>query len=649
MGVYNEEELLSIIKRMQNDGRSENEIASVIKEYEKENPPGKTNGDVVDANATSGTAASGTGTGQSQNNQTNTGSESGSGSSELQVKPNTVVKQGGYEYKYTLDNEDKPIYHTKKEDSKDWVTVDPNLNEEGFITNPAYLTIGQEFGHFGEDVINREDYLEKKEKEVAKPKEFNHIPLEEFAELSENSFGFFGDGREETIVPRLQEIYGFDADGNESGISFEESGTGNNVKITLPGNTYGEVFNLPHSDDLAEMQKAHNDITQYIESQSQRKRLTVKADEGIDWIFNEKNPNRINDNSPIDITRDRNIARELNLLLSDSDYEFTESSFFTDAINVKLPNGNERVFNISDLRSSQKIKDFIQADSRSYNQTKKYKEDLSGFDDAVTEMLNKYSNDIYKAMDLGDPNATAALKKHIINELGSAGWQQMFFADDEQFQNLSRDEKGILVDGRISEIVNNAFDAYTDRQAIEQTEIYQREGKTDNEIANIVESKVYNSFTGDEDLVELKQLIFKTGLEIDNPLLDEAKRGGMVALLDSYKDARNRLEGREYNYFLDPTTGKRALNADKENLVEDLTIQQQLTGDYKTPETSTTKTEQTLEDIPEETTELFESTPPPPPTESESEPEETVEVDVGEKIEEGSQKKESKPEESAED
>ena len=38
-----------------------------------------------------------------------------------------------------------------------------------------------------------------------------------------------------------------------------------------------------------------------------------------------------------------------------------------------------------------------------------------------------------------------------------------------------------------------------------------------------------------------------------------------------------------------------------------------------------------------------------PPTESESEPEETVEIDVGEKIEEGSQKKESKPEESAED
>ena len=84
MGVYNEEELLSIIKRMQNDGRSENEIASVIKEYEKENPPGKTNGDVVDANATSGTAASGTGTGLSKNNQTNTGLESGSGSLELQ-------------------------------------------------------------------------------------------------------------------------------------------------------------------------------------------------------------------------------------------------------------------------------------------------------------------------------------------------------------------------------------------------------------------------------------------------------------------------------------------------------------------------------------------------------------------------------------
>ena len=38
-----------------------------------------------------------------------------------------------------------------------------------------------------------------------------------------------------------------------------------------------------------------------------------------------------------------------------------------------------------------------------------------------------------------------------------------------------------------------------------------------------------------------------------------------------------------------------------------------------------------------------------PPTESEPEPEEIVEVDIGDKIEEGSQKKESKPEESAED
>ena len=38
-----------------------------------------------------------------------------------------------------------------------------------------------------------------------------------------------------------------------------------------------------------------------------------------------------------------------------------------------------------------------------------------------------------------------------------------------------------------------------------------------------------------------------------------------------------------------------------------------------------------------------------PPTESEREPEEIVKVDAGEKIEEGSQKKESKPEESAED
>ena len=54
------------------------------------------------------------------------------------------------------------------------------------------------------------------------------------------------------------------------------------------------------------------------------------------------------------------------------------------------------------------------------------------------------------------------------------------------------------------------------------------------------------------------------------------------------------------------------------NLVEVLTIQEQLTGDYITPETSITQPEQTTEDIPEETTESFETTPPPAPQESES-------------------------------
>jgi N-acetylmuramoyl-L-alanine amidase len=54
------------------------------------------------------------------------------------------------------------------------------------------------------------------------------------------------------------------------------------------------------------------------------------------------------------------------------------------------------------------------------------------------------------------------------------------------------------------------------------------------------------------------------------------------------------------------------------NLVEVLTIQEQLTGDYITPETSITQPEQTTEDITEDTVESFETTPPPAPQESES-------------------------------
>ena len=80
---------------------------------------------------------------------------------------------------------------------------------------------------------------------------FEHITEENFLELSKEGFGIYGKGREEVIVPKLKELYAKDTEGNDSGIKFEEVGAGNSVKITLPGNDYGEVFDLPSADDVA--------------------------------------------------------------------------------------------------------------------------------------------------------------------------------------------------------------------------------------------------------------------------------------------------------------------------------------------------------------------------------------------------------------
>ena len=76
-------------------------------------------------------------------------------------QPKQVIEQGGYEYKFEVGEDEKPIYYTKKKGNENWVVVDPKLNEENFITNPAYISIGQEFGHFEDDVFDREAYFKQ--------------------------------------------------------------------------------------------------------------------------------------------------------------------------------------------------------------------------------------------------------------------------------------------------------------------------------------------------------------------------------------------------------------------------------------------------------------------------------------------------------
>jgi len=424
---------------------------------------------------------------------------------------------------------------------------------------------------------------------------FNHISQSDFINLSKESFGIFTKGREEIIVPKLKELYAKDKRGNSSGIKFEEVGAGNSVKITLPGNNYGEVFDLPSADDVAGVQKAYTDITEYIES---RKKLQIGEgeDDGSNEVKNKirnvftsrelktKQTDAGVTYSKYDVAdpifrRDENIASELNLILGNDGYEFEEQKMFKNAIKVTLPNKNSRIFNVdsSNKEAYNQIVNFIETDSKGYQQTKKYKDGVAALDTRIDDLLSKYVKSDKDALLLKDEGARSALKRKLINQIGSAGWQQLFFADQEEFQDLSRDEKSELVDYRIQEVINNATEAFTQKQTINRVKNRREEGLTDNEIQTEVENFTKSSFKGTDDVKRIKQSIFNLSLELEDPNITKERKDEILGtddepgLLEQANIIREDLEGTEYNYFIDPFTGERALTTDNKPQVFNLT------------------------------------------------------------------------------
>ena len=107
-------------------------------------------------------------------------STSDDGSSESQeIQPDQVIEQGGYEYKFGVDADGMPVYYTKKKGGKNWTEVDPK-EEDGKVTNPAYVSIGQEFGHFGEESFDRSGYFKaQKAKKDIQDKRDNPTTIED--------------------------------------------------------------------------------------------------------------------------------------------------------------------------------------------------------------------------------------------------------------------------------------------------------------------------------------------------------------------------------------------------------------------------------------------------------------------------------------
>ena len=202
----NRDILGDILKRMNDDGQPQENVAKVAAYYnslpkeDKDPNAGAKNTDgswktpeqiweELQAKKEQGSQTKGA-TVEPQTVSEDTESASGDGSSE-QVKPNQVIEQGGYEYKFDVGTDGQPIYYTKKPGAKNWIKVDAGL-EDGKYTNPAYVSIGQEFNHFDKDAFNRDDYLKQQnaQKQI-EHKRANPTTLEDMGLTSNEDGSYF--------------------------------------------------------------------------------------------------------------------------------------------------------------------------------------------------------------------------------------------------------------------------------------------------------------------------------------------------------------------------------------------------------------------------------------------------------------------------
>ena len=357
--------------------------------------------------------------------------------------------------------------------------------------------------------------------------DFNHISKEDFLEVLEGGWL----GREEKMVPKLRRLYKNKVDGTESGIEFEETGIGNSVFIKLKGAEHGQAFPLPSSiDDPAEAKQAYIDITEYIESKERKGFGKVvdnkfvedpKVEKDFHNIFKAKGWERTQYGQVLDITRDVRIAKEINLLFGDDKIQAEAANLITDAVKITLPNGNSRVFNIGmlgDQKGPDKILHFIKSNPRPYSQTKTHKKALKPLDNEIEKDLKRYSENPELALNLFSLEGRSDLKKHISNRLGVSKWQQMFFVDNEEFQDLSRDEKDELIDRRIDEVVDNATDIITNKLAHQEYKDLEAKGYDEKQIKESIAKSVKAGMT------PIQQAIFVLNKAIDNADLKRKER-----------------------------------------------------------------------------------------------------------------------------
>ena len=426
-----------------------------------------------------------------------------------------------------------------------------------------------------------------------------HINEDEFMDLSKTKgFTPFGidikKGREETIIPRLEEIYGFDKNGKPTGFKFEESGVQdrkyggkgiNAVKITLPDGITTRVFTLPSGNRKpAEVKEAYTNITKYIESQYKRE-IAPGAEEDLGLIisgdYEDPYEEEVDKTGQVieDVvarktfglskeSREKKIARQINDLFGADGVTAETKNLLRGAIEIKLPNGSKRLFNINPNNENvtDQILHFIKSNPGNVEETDSYQKAIESLNNEIEPFLRDYLNDPNIGIKLASNKERNRIKRKIKQELDIRGHKLLLnkslglLTDD-----ITPAQQDKMIDQSIDEVLRLAYENKFDNDS----NIYFKNEKRDKkltyeEITDGLFDKAYNSHS------DLNKKIIDLYQELDNPDITEERKKDILGdgteenpgLLAGYYTLKESEEKREYNdrLFVDLNTMERKLN-----------------------------------------------------------------------------------------
>ena len=320
------------------------------------------------------------------------------------------------------------------------------------------------------------------------------ISQEDFINISSGGFT----EREENMSDALYDIYNPERDENK--VQFEQYGSGNNIRAILPDGDSEEIelsgagaFGI----ETAEMKADHTRLVNFL-NQKKELRLDSNFKYNMTNVFQNRKETLVGDDL------DGNMAKELNLLdLKDENggkYTFKAVDWTTNAIEITLPNGSKKTFNVGSFESGkgnigygvnakkhqkqtiQAIFKYIESNPSNYEQTEEYNLELKKIEKVIDGIITPETiTNLFSASDpfgqgvennMFDQQSKNVLIHKIKKELGVLEGNFLGIASGDRpentelvdegkvkkFKDLTREQQNILIENKIEQYVNVSFD-----------------------------------------------------------------------------------------------------------------------------------------------------------------------------------------------